>query len=71
MADRIPTFTKKTLIVDVLKASGRFNINNQQHKKVYDVLMDLDPNIAKLKSQFLIDLLKKFENIIEICYKRD
>jgi len=33
--------------------------------------MDLDPNIAKLKSQFLIDLLKKFENIIEICYKRD
>ena len=71
MADRIPTFTKMTLIVDVLKASCRFNINNKQHKKVYDVLMDLDPNIAKLKSQFLKDLLKKFENIIEICYKSD
>ena len=39
----------------ILKASCRFNINNQQHKKVYDVLMDLDPNIAKSKSQFLID----------------
>lgn len=39
----------------ILKASCRFNINNQQHKKVYDVLMDLDPSIAKSKSQFLID----------------
>lgn len=39
----------------ILKASCRFNIKNPQHKKVYDVLMNLDPNVARSKSQFFID----------------
>lgn len=39
----------------ILKASCRFNINNPQHKKVYDVLMNLDPSISKSKSQFFMD----------------
>lgn len=40
---------------NIIKTSCRFNINNLQHKKVYDVLMNLDSNVAKSKSQFLID----------------
>ena len=39
----------------IIKQSCRFNIKNPQHRRVYDVLVNLDPEICKSKSQFLIN----------------
>lgn len=39
----------------IIKQSCRFNIKNPQHRKVNDVLVNLDPEIRKSKSQFLIN----------------
>lgn len=39
----------------IIKHSCRFNIKNPQHRKVNEVLINLDPAICKSKSQFLID----------------
>lgn len=39
----------------IIKQSCRFNIKNPQHRKVNDVLVNLDPEICKSKSQFLIN----------------
>lgn len=39
----------------IIKHSCRFNIKNPQHRKVNDVLTNLDPDVCKSKSQFLIN----------------
>ena len=39
----------------IIKQSCRFNIKNPQHRKVNEVLVNLDPEICKSKSQFLIN----------------
>lgn len=39
----------------IIKHSCRFNIKNPQHKKVNEVLVNLNPEVCKSKSQFLID----------------
>ena len=44
----------------IIKQSCRFNIKNPQHRKVNDVLVNLDPEICKSKSQFLINLTVDF-----------
>lgn len=40
---------------NVIKHTVRININNPQHRKVNAVLMNLDQDICKSRSQFLID----------------
>ncbi len=39
----------------IIKLSCRLNMNNPQHRKVYDVLKNLDTKTIRSKSQFLID----------------
>lgn len=39
----------------IIKHSCRFNIKNPQHRKVNEVLVNLNPDVCKSKSQFLIN----------------
>lgn len=46
----------------IVRHTCRFNVKNPQHKKINEVLANLNTDVCKSKSQFMIDAIEFYIN---------
>lgn len=55
----------------IVRHTCRFNVKNPQHKRINEVLANLNSDVCKSKSQFMIDAIEYCQcRFYFVCFRR-